>query len=81
MPLFKKKSKQKSLEQIKAEVTELNKQLIALGFNLDDITQFWEDSMAEALICHNLPPCRCRDANYCDRWCRTKARFSMNPPD
>ncbi|UAB84992.1 hypothetical protein INR75_02885 [Zunongwangia sp. SCSIO 43204] len=81
MGIFNRKPKQKSLKQIKAEVTELNKQLLALGYNIENIMEFWEETMAEAEICHNLPPCRCGDPNYCDTWCRAKARFAMNPPD
>lgn len=24
---------------------------------------------------HNLPKCTCTDVNFCDEYCRTKARF------
>lgn len=68
-------------EQLRKRIEQINFQLLNIGLSTDEIMEFWEDCMAEALICHSLPECYCQDVNQCDTWCRTKARFSMNPPD
>lgn len=68
-------------KQIRKRVEMINFELLDMGLSTDEIMEFWEECMSEALICHSLPPCRCKDVNECDTWCRSKARFSMNPPD
>lgn len=67
-------------KRTRRKVVKINRRLLEAGMDLEAIMTFWEDCMAEAEIQHNLPPCKCKDVNQCDTWCRAKARFAMNPP-
>jgi len=33
---------------------------------------------AKREIREQLPPCKCTDINFCERWCRAKALFSLD---
>jgi len=68
-------------KKITNKVVKINFQLLEKGLSLDEIMDFWEECVSEALIQHNLPPCTCKDVNQCETWCQAKARFKMNPPD
>lgn len=76
-----KPDKKKQLTKIRREVVKINRRLLEAGMDLNQIMEFWEECQAEAQIQHNLPPCRCKDVNQCDTWCRAKARFVLYPPD
>ncbi len=70
----------KKLNKLRKEVVKINRVLLELGFTTEKIMEFWEECQAEALIQHQLPPCKCHDVNQCETWCRAKARFVLNPP-
>lgn len=69
------------MDRIRRDVIKINRRSLDQGLSLDEILDFWEECHSEALIQHNLPPCKCRDVNQCETWCQAKARFGINPPE
>lgn len=67
-------------QQLKEELVKVTLGLLQNGMTKADIWKIWEEALREAEICHFLPACSCNDVNECETWCRTKARFVMNPP-
>lgn len=68
-------------EKCKRRTVKIIQQLLKLGYNEAQITEFWDECFAEVEIQQKLPPCTCKDANQCETWCRTKARFVLYPPE
>lgn len=67
--------------KLKGEIAKINLLLLENGMSYTEILKLWEETMTDAQISYNLPPCGCDDVNECDTWCQAKARFKMYPPE